>query len=46
MFEDYDGGEYDCYLDIVHKIMDRKGNILLIKQIKHKGYRGKKCGKL
>ena len=46
MHEDYDGGDYDCYLDIVHKIMDNRGNMLLIKGMKHQGYRGKKCDSL
>ena len=44
--EDYDGGDYDCYLEIVHKIMDNRGSILLIKGVKHQGYRGKKCDSL
>lgn len=44
--EDYDGGDYDCYLDVSHQIMDNKGKMLLIKQIKHQGYRGKKCDNL
>ena len=44
--EDYDGGDYDCYLEISHQIMDNKGSMLLIKQIKHQGYRGKKCDNL
>jgi len=45
-YEDYDGGDYDCYLEVTHKIMNNKGKMLLIEQIKHQGYRGKKCDNL
>jgi len=45
-YEDYDGGEYDCYLEILHKIMDNRGTMLLSKRVKYRGYHGKKCDKL
>ncbi len=44
--EDYDGGKYNCYLEILHEIMDKRGKMLLNERIKYQGYRGKKCDKL
>jgi hypothetical protein len=45
-YEDYDGGKYDSYVEILHKVMDNRGKILLSKRVKYQGCRKKRCDNL